>query len=658
MSSEKVLKVAHNMAHDWRQIEKIYGVPVRRPWFDTIGGAHVLQPTGGRKAKAEPWENPKVGSQIVGKALSPHLSAQYTGWPFHKWLSGVDGLAYCGMDTVVAYDAYWPLIGALHRQPKKLEICEQSHRLFEPLFRASSHGVLIDEDARAEVEREYQDRLDRMARGLRKEVSGQLEEALSEGRLEKPHLFREWRTCQCCRNGSGKRQKCWSCVGFDQAPSKGQLEKRFGPAHPGELKADLEERVLGPCQECNGQGGQEEDKPLNLQSPDQIKDLFYKAYRIPARRYQGSITTRFDQLARLLEPGAYLGPGCPQARRPARAAMEKYVALARLDSQLDTIKRLTPGLDGRLRTTFDPWYTPTYRIASREGLLDVGTNLQNIPKYGRKFVVPDPGQCFLYPDYAQIEGRSQAVLTGDEGLLEIYRSGKNSHREVMRIVKEATGLEITYDQAKRVAFASFYDIEEQHLADILGVQVLQAKKVLRAFFQAFPKTLAYKEKVEVELRAGKSCTAPTGWVRPWLGYVMETDGRRKGQVKRKIRKEALASGPQHMAAWVMAEGLLALWDTAGVGNPALDPADQWLLIQVHVHDSALIGVDLDRVQEAIPLVESVMEIEVEDWEMTFPVEAVLGPDWYGASLGDAKKADKGYDGWQRDRVLADGPPGR
>jgi uracil-DNA glycosylase family 4 len=646
MQSPQVMKVAHNMAHDWRQMEKVYGVPVRPPWADTIAYAHAFEPGG-----QDPSDRAKAaGKQLVGKALSPHISSRYTGWPYHKWLVDQDKLVYCGMDTVVCYDAYVTQVQELEQRPELKPVLEQDHRLFRTLFRASSAGVLIDREARQQVEEELRADVEQRHNELEAEAWPYIEQALARGGLRKPKLFRVQKQCQCCGGGSAKRARCWACAGYERSPTKAMLLQDFPQlAEAGLSKKELLDLTLGECQQCSGEGSRELDKGLNLDSSDQVADLFYRALRIPARRYQGRETVRFEQLERLLEPGGYLGPE-QSSRVEARQMVERYVELSKARADLATVARLTPGPDGRLRTTFDLWYTPTHRVASRESLLDIGTNLQNIPKPARRFVVPREGSVFLYPDYAQIEGRAQAVLTRDQRLLEIYNTpGGDSHQMVADLVVERCGVEISRPQAKRLSFAAFYDIEAPHLADILGVTLSQAHQILRAFFQTFPATERYKQRVEQELRLSRSCTSPTGWKRRWLGYVLETGGRRKGRVKEKVRKEALASGPQNMAAWVMAEGLLAIDEAAGwTWAEQQQQQEPWIRPLVHVHDSVLLEVDADRAPAAIRLVEEKMAVEC--FGMHFPASCLVGPDWLTASLDDDEKADE----WKRSAWLQRG----
>lgn len=647
MEAPHVVKVAHHMAHDWRQFEKFYDVRVEPPWFDTIAGAHLLEPGG--KDPSDRARELGAGSQQVGKSLSPHIATRFTGWPFHKWLAKVDFHAYCGMDTVVSYDAYRPQQEQLRARPRLQELSTQSHRVFEPLFRAQCQGLRVDEVERQRVLARLEQQVAERKQRLEGKAWPFVEEALEEQRLRSPHLFRVEKQCPCCGGGKVARAECHRCLGFAEKPKKPQLvalaEER-GLEVEGKKVAELRQELLTPCTRCGGQGKVQEDKGINLDSDQQVGDLLYRALRIPARTYQGSETVRFEQLERLLGEDGYLGPQHAQdpRRGPAREIVQLYVQLAQDRSEYATVERLEPDADGRVRCTFDLWYTPTYRVASRESLLDKGSNLQNIPKDARRFIVPEEGEVFLYPDYAQIEGRCQAILSGDEKLYEIYLSGGDSHSQVAALVQEEVGLTITRQQAKRLSFAAFYDIEASHLGQILGVSELQAHQILQAFFRVFHGAARYKRKVEKDLRENRRVECPTGWVRRWLGYVLESKGKRQGEVKKKIRKEALATGPQNMAAWVMAEGLLRVWDQLR------DRAR----VQLHVHDSALIGVRKEETPGLIPQVEEAMHVVA--WEMPFPAECVVGADWYMASLEDDEKEEMDLGAWTRASVLEHGVP--
>lgn len=648
LTSESVLKVAHNMSHDWRDIEINHGIVVSRPWFDTIGGAHILEPSGfdpgGDRSKKS------TSGQLVGKSLSPHIATKFTPWVYHKWMADLDPLLYCALDSVVAYDAYWSQLEAFSHRPELVDLLAEDMALFEVLHNMTRAGFLIDETVRHQEVEALRKKIAALDVSLQDLVTPVIDQALRENRLRKPHLHTHVRTCACCGGGKKKRAACWSCAGFSEAPGKRALRlylEKVDPQAALQLKAEkatksaYEAAALKPCEKCldTADGKVVSRLPFNWDSDDQVADLFYRALRLPPRRYQGSETTRIEQLERMLDDDGLLASPSGPYQEVARDILLLYRDRTRANIDLETLVRLTPGPDGRLRCVFDLWYTPTSRVASREGLLDMGTNAQNIPKESRRLVIPDPGFVFFYPDYKQIEGRALAVLADEHNLKEIYADvDGDSHQAVADLVLQKTGIRISRDQAKRTSFAAFYGIEPDHLSTILGVSPQMARQILNAIHTTFPGARRYKTQVERSLRQSASLTAPTGWRRRWWGYVLHDRGKRKGQLIDKVVKEALASNPQHMGARVLAQGLLQLAQTV-----------DWVQPLVHVHDAGLIQVPRDRAPEAILAVEQAMTVE--RWGMAFPVEVSPGPNWYVASLSDRDKAALGYDNWTREAIL-------
>ena len=84
--------------------------------------------------------------------------------------------------------------------------------------------------------------------------------------------------------------------------------------------------------------------------------------------------------------------------------------------------------NNRIHTTLNQTITATGRISSTE------PNLQNIPmrmelgRLIRKVFVPKEGYLFTDADYSQIELRVLAHMSGDEQLIEAYRSDADIHR--------------------------------------------------------------------------------------------------------------------------------------------------------------------------------------------------------------------------------------
>src|SRR4029078_2904455 len=82
-------------------------------------------------------------------------------------------------------------------------------------------------------------------------------------------------------------------------------------------------------------------------------------------------------------------------------------------------------------------HTSQQTIAATGRLSSTDPNLQNIPirtDEGRRirevFIVGDGYESLMSADYSQIEMRIMAHLSGDEGLIEAFRTGEDLHRFV------------------------------------------------------------------------------------------------------------------------------------------------------------------------------------------------------------------------------------
>lgn len=176
------------------------------------------------------------------------------------------------------------------------EIYRHEIDLVWPVTTILERGIRIDEDLRVR----RKDLLDERLRDVNENLLGKIRPILEDrrDRIEKPHLIWKTVTCGCCRNGSGKRERCWSCAGFEEKPSKKDLVERFGNPD-GLVKDDLEAEVLGICEECDGVG-QWEEFDFNPGSNDQVKDLIYNVLRLPKRYDSGTLSVNEDSLTSIL----------------------------------------------------------------------------------------------------------------------------------------------------------------------------------------------------------------------------------------------------------------------------------------------------------------------------------------------------------------------
>jgi DNA polymerase-1 len=194
-----------------------------------------------------------------------------------------------------------------------------------------------------------------------------------------------------------------------------------------------------------------------------------------------------------------------------------YRSLAKLKTTyIDALPELINPKTGRVHTSFNQTVTATGRLSSSE------PNLQNIPIRGewgrrvRETFIAEENNLLLSADYSQVELRLLAHLSGDEGLIDAFRSDLDVHArtasEIFNIPIEKVTVE-TRRIAKTVNFGVIYGISPFGLSETLNISREEAKRYIEQYFQRHPGVKAYIEKSLAE--AGSE------------GYVATLFGRRR-----------------------------------------------------------------------------------------------------------------------------------
>ncbi|MBR1657117.1 MAG: DNA polymerase I [Synergistaceae bacterium] len=146
--------------------------------------------------------------------------------------------------------------------------------------------------------------------------------------------------------------------------------------------------------------------------------------------------------------------------------------------------------DGIIRTTFEPAFTGTGRLSSRD------PNLQNIPAFGewamkiKSGLVPvNPQNVFVSADYSQVELRVLAHMSGEEKLIEAFTKNRDIHSETASWVFGAMPELVTPEMrraAKVINFGLLYGMSSFGLAGRLGVGRQEAKDIMTRYFDALP----------------------------------------------------------------------------------------------------------------------------------------------------------------------------
>ncbi len=212
----------------------------------------------------------------------------------------------------------------------------------------------------------------------------------------------------------------------------------------------------------------------------------------------------------------------------------EYRSLAKLISTyLDALPRYVNPASGRVHTSFHQTGAATGRLSSSD------PNLQNIPirsEEGRAIraaFVPAEGWRFLSADYSQIELRLLAHLSGDAGLQEDFRAGRDVHTATAaRIfgVEPAAVTPALRSRAKAVNFGVIYGMGPQRLARETQVSLEEARRFIDDYFATYPGVKDYLDRTVAE---GKE----RGYVQTLLGRrrylpdLASTDPQREAQAR-------------------------------------------------------------------------------------------------------------------------------
>jgi DNA polymerase I-like protein with 3'-5' exonuclease and polymerase domains len=233
-----------------------------------------------------------------GVAFLASLFLDVPWWKDYEFETEEERYVLCGRDCMYELEimqALDPIIDSLGVR----EIYEHpALALVWPCVKMQARGVYVDEELRKLRLEELDDRIDT----LREELDELVVPLLSEAELEKGHLFENKWTCPCCRNGSGKRDHCWSCAGLSDSPSKRALvalANGQGIDPEGSTKQELADRLLGPCERCNGVG-QRTWLSFNPDSVDQKIDVIYNVLKLPPRMKKGKLSTEAEKIRSLL----------------------------------------------------------------------------------------------------------------------------------------------------------------------------------------------------------------------------------------------------------------------------------------------------------------------------------------------------------------------
>lgn len=293
--------------------------------------------------------------------------------------------------------------------------------------------------------------------------------------------------------------------------------------------------------------------------------------------------------------------GRPSLNKSARQALiEQYPdnEIVQLFAAYQKVKQLS-GL------ILEPWSKisertggklyPGYKLAHVKSgrLASEGPNIQQVPKELRSLVRAEPGYVFINADYSQLELRVAAWLANEDRMLEAFYRGEDLHLQTAKAVLGSDTPEAR-QVGKILNFSLLYGAGGGKLAHIARVQygvnlTLDEAYTLRSrFFETYPKLRQWQTNTIKMARVSKATASILGRVRPLPEYF-SMDPAEQAHADH----VALNHPVQSLASDLTLQSLILL--TAAGYVPCIT-----------VHDSLVVKVPEDRVDEAVRMVRNIM----------------------------------------------------
>ena len=351
---------------------------------------------------------------------------------------------------------------------------------------------------------------------------------------------------------------------------------------------------------------------FNIASPKQLSQILFDKLNLPALKRNVKTKTASTAVD-VLEELALV-------HELPRQILE-WRALQKLKgTYIDALPQLVNPDTGRVHTCFNQAVAATGRLSSSD------PNLQNIPirtELGREIrraFIADAGNVLISADYSQIELRVLAHLTGDEALLEAFRSGTDIHdRTALKVFGPNSGLDKheLRRRAKVVNYALLYGKTAFTLAKDIGVTPQAAQEFIDAYFAGFPRVRGF---IDDLLARGRE----TGSVVTMFGRRRRVPDltSRNGQIRNAAERIAVNMPIQGTAADILKRAMLDLHRELNEG-PARALGARMILT---VHDELLFEAPTQTAAQVASVVQERMANAVA-LKVPLTVDVGIGENW-------------------------------
>lgn len=353
---------------------------------------------------------------------------------------------------------------------------------------------------------------------------------------------------------------------------------RLDPERKAEMRKELDEAAKVRQAWLNEVAGHHVD----ARSPTHLMRFFYEdLHQLPIiQKKTKRPTINEEALQRLAKKESLLSP-----------ITKRLIELRSIGVFVSTFLNAKLDIDGRLRCSFNPCGTYTFRYSSSKNAFWTGTNLQNIPKGVeakepedldlpniRKLFVPDPGMTFFDLDLDRADLQVVVWEAGDEEMKAMLREGVDMH------VENAKLLGCTRQMAKTWVHGTNYGGGPRTMAQTCGLTVHVAEKMQRLWFQARPGIKRWQDRTKAQAEKG---------------FITNIFGYKRYLFDRLDLPDCLAWQPQSVVGRVINTAWKRLYEEA-----------PWIQVLLQVHDSLAGQFPTARAAEALQVLKQLSRVSV------------------------------------------------
>ncbi|MGG5210060.1 DNA polymerase I [Chryseobacterium sp. MIQD13] len=351
---------------------------------------------------------------------------------------------------------------------------------------------------------------------------------------------------------------------------------------------------------------------FNMNSPKQLGEILFEKMQLDPKAKKtktGQYATSEDVLQKL------------SSKHEIIKHILEYRTYQKLKSTyVDALPSQIDKQDKRVHTNFSQTTAATGRLAS------VNPNLQNIPirtlrgQQIRGAFVSGEGKKIISADYSQIELRLIAEISGEENMIKAFQDGEDIHASTAAKLFKIPLEEVSKtqrSQAKTVNFGIIYGQGAFALAEQTGLSRTEAKQMIEAYFETYPKLKEYMAEQVSKARQ--------------IGYVETILGRKRHLKDINSNNFVVRGHAERNAVNAPVQGSAA--DVVKLAMIKIDNELQKQQLQtkmlLQVHDELIFEAPIDEIEAASKLIKTEMESALET-QVPLLVEVGVGNNWLEA----------------------------